>query len=200
MPLPPKPSHWTIFPGVGKLKNCGPIVSEGGLAGAQPGNAGMMQTEKAKCEMRAWLDILQALARSYCDVWTGWGADPPPALEYIWSDLASAYYVIMWNAPYGAERNEQAMAPFALIKSAKRELALYNDPDESGITLIGADGKPVRTCSETMLPWIASRDLTLFPGMEDEATVNGVAVGGSIEEFQRLHFEIAQTPLVLPGW
>lgn len=199
MPLPPKPTHWSIFPGVGKLKNVGPQVSESGLAGAQPGNAGMFQIEKSQCEMRAWLDILQALTSRY-DI-TAWGEDPPPALEYLWSDLASAYYVIMWIGPHGADRNEQAMVPFAWIKSVRRDLAAINDPDDEGITLLASAGTVLRPRTGIQTPYLASRDVTLFPAMDNETTADGLQIGGSIESFQKLHGYISQTSLLsgLPG-
>ena len=93
------------------------------------------------------------------------------------------------------------MVPFAWIKSAKRDLSVINDPDDDGITLIGSDGKVVRPCNDTMIPWLASRDVTLFPGMDGETTADGLEIGGSIESFQKLHGYISQTPLLsgLPG-
>ena len=192
----PKPAHWVIFPGRGFLKSSDPLVSEVLVNTGQSGSNGMTQTDKSDCETFAWRHLLSSLATRY-DV-SNWGADPPDDLEYYWKMLASAYYRIMELGPAGADRREEAMVPIAWIKHVQRDLARIADPSDEGLNLMGSDGDIIRPRTGILAPCVGSVGLTLFPGMDDESSGSSGnwSVGGSLEEFQKIHGWLSQTSRV----
>lgn len=188
--LPPKPQHFAIFPGRSYLKRSPPLGSESSLSTGSPEAQLMTATDKSKAEMKAWVRILASLASRYDT--SAWGADPPIPLEDMWEMLASAYYRLMELGTHGTERNDLAMVPFAWLKSVSADLGRCADPSDDGLNFIGSDGSIIRPRTNIIAPAVASFDVTLFPGNDDEL-VAGVALGGSIEEFQKRHGSRSQT-------
>ena len=188
MPLEAKPQSWVIMPGRGYLKSSNPLVSESLIGTGSPSAVGMTQTDKARAENRAWFRILMYLV-CYYDV-SGWGSDPPTDLESEWEMLAAAYYRLMEIGALGMqmgqdERRELLAAPMAWIKSVQADLVSIADTN-GDICLIDSSGNALLPIAGLAAPEVAGFDLTLFPGNDDEY-VNGVAIGGSLEEFQKRH-------------
>ena len=181
--FPTKPAHWAIVPGQGYLVNGQvSIVSE--TERNLGTKEGMTDRERIKCENWSWFEILARLANRY-DV-SGWGEAPPIPLDELWEMLASANFLIMARGAYGTERTEQLAVPFSWMKWVHVQISRILDSNDEGYNLINFDGTIVAPRMNVSAPAVASFDLTLYPGNDNEI-VDGVAIGGSIESFQKLH-------------
>lgn len=181
--IPPKPVMWAVFPGRGYLIHSKPLISDRARSAGQ--SAGMSQTEKSFAENHAWFRMLSCLiTRFSVDTF---GDDPPIPLEHIWFKLASGYYRQMELGELGSEKRDAPDVSTYWVKESEKDLARIADPDDMGLNLIGSDGALIHPRHGIGIPIAAGGfDLSLFPAHDDEG-IAGAYVGGSIEEFQKLH-------------
>lgn len=177
--FPPKPANWSIYPGKLFLA----IANQPGSDSNRPATGrGMTQLEIAMCEMWAWEDVLASLASKFsvCN----WGDRPPFGLERPWNQLASAYYLQMENA---GQTVDGRISPIwaAWIKMVQEQMDMFLSGDRTlmdGCTPIRFDPSQIGT----LKIGIAGAPLTIF-AREDDVVLDGMHVGGSLQEIQRLH-------------